>query len=242
MLVSVREVLACANEQREFFREYVLKKGEQEQKEAIRQQQRELDKAQRRMSELNILFQKLFEGNTMGHISNERFRSLSQGYEEEQKTLKVKISVLTSEVQISNEKATNIERFLKVAEKYTDLQELPPTILRELIDKVLVYEPIHLNGKKRQQKIQACYNFIGNIDLQKEPPGEFITPRGVRLDVTVLCDTCPFANPFFAKALNKGCSNRAASFLLTLYKLLPKKLNNNSKLNHFYDYHRIRAV
>ena len=170
VLASVREVLACANEQREFFREYVLKKGEQEQKEVIRQQQRELDKAQRRMSELNILFQKLFEGNAMGHISDERFRTLSQGYEEEQKTLKEKISVLSSEVQIANEKAANTERFLKVAEKYADLQELTPTILRELIDKVLIYEPIHLNGKKRQQKIQVCYNFIGSIDLQKEPP------------------------------------------------------------------------
>ena len=42
------------------------------------------------------------------------------------------------------------------------------TILRKLIEKILVYEPIHVSGKKRIQKIQICYNFIGKIQLPAE--------------------------------------------------------------------------
>ena len=43
-----------------------------------------------------------------------------------------------------------------------------PTILRELIDKIVVHGPIHVNGKKRIQRIQVYYSFIGSIDIPKE--------------------------------------------------------------------------
>ena len=69
-MVNVREVPACTNEQKETIR-----------------QQRVCDKAQCRVLELDILFQKLFEGNVMGHVSDESSHSLSQGHEEELKTL-----------------------------------------------------------------------------------------------------------------------------------------------------------
>ena len=103
-MVNVREVPACTNEQKETIR-----------------QQRVCDKAQCRVPESDILFQKLFEGNVMGHVSDESSHSLSQGHEEELKTLKEKISVLSSEVQIANEKTANADCFLKVAEKYAEL-------------------------------------------------------------------------------------------------------------------------
>jgi site-specific DNA recombinase len=167
-LTGIREVLACANGQRELFREYVMQKGEEEQREAVRSRQRELDQANRRIAELDVLFQKLFEGNAMGHISDERFHTLSQGYEQEQAALKDKIASMAGEIRSFSEKAKSVERFIKVAEKYFDLQELTPTILRELIDKIVVHEPIHVNGKKRIQRIQVYYNFIGSIDIPKE--------------------------------------------------------------------------
>lgn len=165
VLESVRQVLACANGHKDFFREYILQKGEQEQQATVREQKRELEKAKRRISELDVLFQKLFEGNAVGRISDERFSTLSAGYEEEQAALKAKVQTLSQEVQLANEKALGTERFLHIAEKYMDLQELTPTILRELIEKIEVSEPVKVNGKKRIQKIRIFYNFIGEISL-----------------------------------------------------------------------------
>lgn len=168
VLVSLRQVMSMANDQTDIFRQYVLQRAEQEQKQAIREQRRELDKVERRIAELDVLFQKLFEGNAIGRISDERFNTLSAGYEAEQRELKKRLAILSEEVQVADEKAVNTERFLRIARKYTDLRELTPTILRELISRIVVFEPERINGKKRRQRIQIHYNFIGTIDAPEE--------------------------------------------------------------------------
>ena len=127
-----------------------------------------MEKAKKRISELDTIIQKLFESNAAGRISDERFDTLSRGYEQEQSELKDKLRLLTKEITLAEEKKSNTERFLKIAEKYENLTELTPTILRELIEKILIYEPVHVNGKKRIQKIQIYYNFIGRIQLPTE--------------------------------------------------------------------------
>lgn len=85
---------SMANDQTDIFRQYVLQRAEQEQKQAVREQRRELDKVERRIAELDVLFQKLFEGNATGRISDERFNTLSAGYEAEQRELKKRLAVL----------------------------------------------------------------------------------------------------------------------------------------------------
>ena len=141
VLESIRQVLACANGHKDFFWEYILQKREQEQQATIREQKRELEKAQRRISKLDILFQKLFEGNAVGRISDERFSILSAGYKEEQVALKEKEQARSQEVETANEKAFGTEHFLRIAKKHEDLHELTPTILQELIEKIGVSEP-----------------------------------------------------------------------------------------------------
>jgi len=165
VLENIREVLACANGQQEFFREFVLQKGRQEQRNAIRLQQQELERAKRRILELDVLFQKLFEGNATGLISDERFSTLSASYEAEQRELKARVIELTEEVQSAKEKAGNTDRFFRIARKYEDLKELTPTILRELIEKIVVFEREKPRTPHVRQKIQIYYNFIGSIDL-----------------------------------------------------------------------------
>ena len=168
VLDSVRELLSIANGNTDLFREYAIHCGKQEQQLALKEQKREMEKAKKRISELDTIIQKLFESNAAGRISDERFDTLSRGYEQEQSELKEKFRHLTKEITLAEEKKLNTERFLKIAEKYENLTELTPTILRELIEKILVYEPVHVNGKKRIQKIQIYYKFIGRIQLPME--------------------------------------------------------------------------
>ena len=54
-------------------------------KKALSQQQKELDKAEKRINELDILFRKLYEDNALGKLSDERFVFLTSGYEDEKK-------------------------------------------------------------------------------------------------------------------------------------------------------------
>ena len=60
------------------------------------------------------------------------------------------------------EKAANVGKFLAIVRKYTDIQELTPTLLREFVDKIVVHEPDRSSGK-REQKIDIYYNFVGEL-------------------------------------------------------------------------------
>lgn len=57
-------------------------------------------------------------------------------------------------------KAVNVERFLKIVEKYTDIKELTPEILREFIERIEIYERSVYRGKDATQQIDIYYNFI----------------------------------------------------------------------------------
>lgn len=167
VLDNLRQVLSVANGQADAFRRYVLSKAEQEQQQAVHEQRREMEKAQQRVAKLDVLIQKLFESYATDSISRERFTTLSAGYEAEQQELKRRLSALSEEVQVYEEESANAERFLHLARKYTDLRELTPTILRELVSKIVVSESEKLEGIKRRQKIQIHYNFIGSLDMPK---------------------------------------------------------------------------
>ncbi|NLK94599.1 MAG: DUF4368 domain-containing protein, partial [Clostridiales bacterium] len=48
--------------------------------------------------------------------------------------------------------------------KYTEIKKLDAEIIREFVDKIIVFKAEKVNGK-RQQKIRIYYNCIGAIDI-----------------------------------------------------------------------------
>lgn len=60
--------------------------------------------------------------------------------------------------------SANAERFLKVVKKYLSFEELTPTLLREMVEKIVVHEAGEIDGK-RVQNIDIYYSFVGRIDL-----------------------------------------------------------------------------
>ena len=61
----------------------------------------------------------------------------------------------------------NIDRFLKIVHKYTDITEVSAEIVRDFIGKIIVYKAEKVNGV-RTQRIQIIYNCIGAVDFQKQ--------------------------------------------------------------------------
>jgi hypothetical protein len=115
---------------------------------------------EKRLKELDVLIQKIYEDNTFGRLSDERYAKMAATYESEQKELKGKITdtkARIAEVQADN---LNFERFAGIVRKYTDITELAPEMLNELIEKIVVYECEYENGE-RAQKIEVYYNFVG---------------------------------------------------------------------------------
>lgn len=60
-----------------------------------------------------------------------------------------------------------VQHFLKAVRKYTQPEKLTPAMLRELVEKVVVYAPDKSSGN-RVQRIDVYYTFIGKIDFSPE--------------------------------------------------------------------------
>ena len=127
----------------------------------------QLEKQERRISELDSIIQKLFESNALGKLTDERFEKLSAGYEKEQAELQESSAALRETVNAAQVEAVNIQSFLKIVRRYTEPAELTPALLCEFVDKIVVHEADKSSGH-RVQRIDIHYSFIGEIDLSPE--------------------------------------------------------------------------
>ncbi|CYX37029.1 TPA: recombinase family protein [Streptococcus suis] len=122
----------------------------------------QLNQAENRAKELDTIIQKLYEKQLLDNISEERFRKLADSYESEQAELNGKVAELRNVLNTQTESAENIDKFLTTIRKYTNLKELTPLLVNELIDKIVVHQPTG-RGKNRQVTIELHYRFIGEL-------------------------------------------------------------------------------
>lgn len=141
---------------------------EDRQKEEIERCRRELKKADRRMEELTKTLNKLYEDVALEKISEDRYQAMAPKYEREQAELRKKREALSAEIAGNDELYNNIQQFIPLVWKYTDLQELTPYVLNELIERIVVHEKaIGPDGVKTQQ-VDIYYKFIGLISPKAE--------------------------------------------------------------------------
>ncbi len=122
--------------------------------------QRQLDALLARNKELDVLFERLYEDNVSGKISDERFAKMSCRYEQEQGENVLKIKSLRVELEKDSGKQMTADMFLDTVRQYSDAQKLTRRMLTELIDHIDVYHAEQVNGVKTQQ-IAIYYNCIG---------------------------------------------------------------------------------
>lgn len=126
--------------------------------------EQELAAAVARNQEIDTLFDKMYEDNAGGKLSDDRFMQMSKRYDDEQRRLKLQISELQKEVKKERRHNIDADGFLAIVRKYTNLQELNPLIVNELIEKIVVHQSEKI-GKERVQKVEIYYNFIGLLEL-----------------------------------------------------------------------------
>lgn len=143
----------------QFAREQMERFGLQEKK-ALAEKRRELDKAKHRVAEIDQLIQKSYEDMTKGLLSEERFATLTVSLENEQKRLKGEIPELEANLEFTVDKTVELQRFIERARQITRLMELTPEIVHEFIEKIVVSKPKKVDGK-RYQRVDIHYNTIG---------------------------------------------------------------------------------
>ena len=124
----------------------------------LKKSRKQLIKAEKRISELDKLFKRLYEDNVSGKISDERYELLSKDYEREQKQLDETVKELTTVIEEREQKTSDINQFIKIVQKYEFVSEITPEIMHELIERIEVYAPDKSSGH-RQQKIDIYFKF-----------------------------------------------------------------------------------
>ena len=165
LLDGIRRVTAFARDCEDEFVEMVTKKTRSELDKSMRDSRRELEQAQARIAKLDEIIQRLYEDNIEGKISDERFTKMTANYEAEQQTLEKRVTELKSIMTEEKESALNVDHFLSLVRKYTDIKELTAEIIREFVEKIYVYKAERIDGR-RVQRIKIVWNCIGEF----EPP------------------------------------------------------------------------
>ena len=158
---ELRRITYSARRERKFS-EFINKKSSWESRRELNAKQREYERLSKRTAELNALFKRLYEDNVLGRINNEQFRMLSCGYTDEQKSIDDKLPELEKQIQNLQQAASNVDKFIGLAKKYTRITELTPEILHTLVSKIVIHERRERFKQNTEQQIDIYFRYIGN--------------------------------------------------------------------------------
>ena len=132
-------------------------------KDNVRQAEREIKKARKRLAELDTMFVKTYEEHARGEISDRNYNTLVTAYEKEQGELEAAVGEYETTISTNRTNNENAANFVELIKRYADIDELTQALLNTLIDRIEVHEPEEINSEY-SQKLDIYYKFIGIID------------------------------------------------------------------------------
>ena len=142
----------------------------------------ELQKAIVRQQTVASLYEKLYEDNATGKVTDEWFTHMSHKYEVERAELKIKIFNLREKVANMQTVQHSKDMFIGAVRKFLDMDTITAPLIHELIDHIDVYEA-EGKGKNKTQRVVIHYNFVGYLEIPEndEPCFTADTRQGVAI-------------------------------------------------------------
>ena len=168
VLGEIRRLTKYAGLYEDDFLKEVIGHSRQAEETERRLKEKELKSLLARDDELDGLFERIYEDNVSGKLSDDRFAKMSRRYEEEQKELSEKIKKLRSEIEKQSSRATSTDMFVSIVRKYTRARKLTPRMLNELVEKIEVYNADKIDGEW-VQRLRIHYNCVGEMNIPNEP-------------------------------------------------------------------------
>lgn len=176
VMIELRWLAEFLYDDEDTFAEMLAEKSNED---AIREQKHleaVIQKSQSRMKKVEVFFEKLYEKNISGEVTDEWFMLQSQKYGEERMELKTKIADAQERLLSIDSIKQNKDNFISAVRKFMEMDKLTAPLLKELIERI---EVCHIEGvgKNRTQHFKIHYKFIGCIALPEVPK-----PRPVKLN------------------------------------------------------------
>jgi len=122
--------------------------------------QTQLKAAEKRLAEVNRLFDKLYEDSIAGRITESNFQRLVGKYQVEQSEIERQIAEMQNTLKNKAEGESNVINWVDLISKYAGIQELTAEVLNELVGKIVVHDRRDVDGVLRQS-IHIHYRFVG---------------------------------------------------------------------------------
>ena len=151
------------------FTQEMLAQDEASRKAELMQKRKALSGAQKRMEDLDKIIQRLYEDSVLGRLSELRFQKLSAQYESEQAEIRQLAVSLEREIENEAGQIADVGRFLKLADRYSDLQELDASTVNELIHRIVIHSPEKIGGRKHVT-IEIYFTYVGKIRIPLHKP------------------------------------------------------------------------
>lgn len=162
VLYDLQRVLGMAKGKETEFVSMLQEKNKKMTKSDLSEKAKECDESERRITILDRIIQNLYEDKVSGTLSEERFIKLSKNYESEQAELTDKVKFLKEELMAVQKETADINKFMRLIKRYTEITELNAEIVRTFIDKIYVHKGEKAQGGHRQT-IEIIYNCVGAI-------------------------------------------------------------------------------
>lgn len=181
--LELRRLVEVLEIDESYFAQLLLRKNDEEREKDKKFLESELQKAITRSNTVSQLYEKLYEDNVIGKVSDEWFVELSHKYEKERMDLKAKIADIRHKIEELKNNNSEYEKFISAIRRFMQMDNLTSPLLRELIDHIDIFET-EGTGKSRTQLIVIYYRFIGYIELPNTTKQTHIadTRKGVAVE------------------------------------------------------------
>ena len=164
VLGEIRRLTKFASLYEDEFVKAVIGHSQQAEQTDRKLKKKELKTLLARDEELDGLFERIYEDNVSGKLSDDRFAKMSRRYEDEQKELAEKIKKLRSEIEKQSSRSMTTDMFIGLVRKYTRARKLTPRMLNELVEKIEVFNAEKIDGVW-EQRLRIHYNCVGTIEI-----------------------------------------------------------------------------
>lgn len=152
VIFELKRLAIMLQQDEKLFAEILEKKTNKDFYDEKKHLEEQLQKAIVRQQTVASLYEKLYEDNATGKVTDEWFTHMSHKYEVERTELKVKIFNLREQVANMQTVQHSKDMFIGAVRKFLDMDTITAPLIHELIDHIDVYEA-EGKGKNKTQEL-----------------------------------------------------------------------------------------
>ena len=126
-----------------------------------------VERDEKRIKNIDRLIKSLYEDKVLGELEDDRYSTLMAEYEKEQRELIASVAAMRKTLESTDQKSVDLRLLLKTLRELTYVNELKPTIVNSLIDRI----EVHNNDKSGGHcyvKVDIYFSAVGMIDIPTE--------------------------------------------------------------------------